>query len=47
MEYSQFERIMSAKRMKRYLEAMNNDTKKAMALYRYNLKLSQEMFTIK
>lgn len=46
MEYSQFEHIMSAKRMKRYLEAMNNDTKKAMALYRYNLKLSQEMFTI-
>ena len=35
------EHVMSAKRMKRYLEAMNNDTKKAMALYRYNLKMSK------
>lgn len=46
MEYSQFEHVLSAKRMKRYLDATNNDTRKAMALYRYNLKLSQEVFTI-
>ena len=46
MEYSQFEHIMSAKRMQRYLDATNGDTRKAMALYRYNLKLSQEVFTV-
>lgn len=46
MEYLEFERILSAKRMRRYKEAANGDTRKAMALYRYNLRLSQEMFTI-
>lgn len=46
MKYSEFERIISKKRMARYLLACHNDTKKAMTLYRYNLQLSQEMFTI-
>ncbi len=46
MEYLEIERILSAKRMQRYKEAANDDTRKAMALYRYNLRLSQEMFTI-
>ena len=46
MEYLDFERILSAKRMLRYKDAANGDTRKAMALYRYNLRLSQEMFTI-
>lgn len=46
MEYLDFERILSAKRMQRYKDAANGDTRKAMALYRYNLRLSQEMFTI-
>ena len=46
MEYLEFERILSAKRMQRYKDAANGDTCKAMALYRYNLRLSQEMFTI-
>lgn len=46
MEYLEFERILSAKRMQRYKDAANGDTRKAMALYRYNLRLSQEMFTI-
>lgn len=46
MEYSEFERIISSKRMKRYLDASAGNTRKAMTLYRYNLKLSQEMFTI-
>lgn len=32
--------------MRRYLIACHNDTKKAMTLYRYNLKLSQEMFAL-
>ena len=32
--------------MQRYKDAANGDTRKAMALYRYNLRLSQEMFTI-
>ena len=32
--------------MSRYLNACVNDTRKAMTLYRLNLKLSQELFTI-
>ena len=32
--------------MQKYLLACNNDSKRAMTLYRYNLKLSQEMFTL-
>ena len=43
MEYLEFERILSAKRMQRYKDATCGDTRKAMALYRYNLRLSQEM----
>lgn len=46
MEYLEFERIFSAKRMQRYKDAANGETRKAMALYRYSLRLSQEMFTI-
>lgn len=46
MKYSDFERIISPERMRRYLIACHYDTKKAMTLYRYNLKLSQEMFTV-
>ena len=46
MKYADFERIMSSKRMERYLTACGNDTRKAMTLYRYNLQVSQEMFTI-
>lgn len=32
--------------MERYLTACGGDTRKAMTLYRYNLQISQEMFTI-
>ena len=32
--------------MNRYLTAVGNDTRKAMTLYRRNLKLSQELFTV-
>ena len=46
MKYGKFERIMSQKRMNRYLAACGGDSRKAMPLYRYNLQLSQETFTI-
>lgn len=46
MKYNEFEDIMSPARMNRYLAACNNDTKKAMTLYRLNFKLSQELFTV-
>lgn len=46
MKYSDFERILSQERMRRYLLACGNDSRKAMTLYRYNLQLSQEMFTV-
>ena len=42
MRYSEFEELFSAKRMQKYLAACNNDTRRAMTLYRYNLRLSQE-----
>lgn len=46
MKYLEFEKIMSSSRMSRYALATYNDLRKAMTLYRYNLKLSQEMFTV-
>ena len=46
MKYSDFERVISKERLRRYLIACNNDTRKAMLLYRYNLKISKEMFLI-
>lgn len=46
MKYAEFEDIMSQERMRRYLAACGGNTGKAMTLYRYNLQISQEMFTI-
>lgn len=46
MIYADFERIMSVQRMNRYLNACAGNSKKAMTLYRYNLRLSQELFTL-
>lgn len=46
MIYPVFERVMSSKRMKRYLNACGRDKRKAQTLYRLNLRLSQEMFTV-
>ena len=46
MKFSTFEQALSHERLQRYLDACGNDTRKAMTLYRYNLRLSQEMFTI-
>lgn len=46
MKFAEFEHIMSPPRLARYLTATGNDTKKAMTLYRKNLRLSQELFTV-
>lgn len=46
MKYKDFERFFSQKRLNRYLLACNGDTRKAMTLYRYNLRLAQELLTI-
>lgn len=46
MKYTDFERIISPERMRRYLLSCGSNTRKAMTLYRYNLQLSQEVFTI-
>ncbi|MDE5551883.1 MAG: Abi family protein [Muribaculaceae bacterium] len=46
MKYADFEKIMSPQCMERYVKACGGDTRKAMTLYRYNLQISQEMFTI-
>ncbi len=46
MKYIDFENIMTPARMSRYLTACNHKSRKALTLYRKNLQLSQEMFTI-
>lgn len=46
MRYPDFESIMTSARMGRYLTACAGNTRKAMTLYRKNLQLSQELFTI-
>jgi hypothetical protein len=46
MKYADFEHLMSPQRMSRYLASCRNDTKKAMTLYRANLRLSQEVFSV-
>lgn len=46
MQFSEFSNIMSPARMAKYVTACGGSTKKAMTLYRLNLRLSQELFTI-
>ena len=46
MKYIDFEEAFSSERMSKYVMACNGDTRKAMTLYRHNLRLSQEMFTL-
>jgi len=46
LRYKDFENIITPVRMGRYLVACGNRTQKAMTLYRKNLKLSQELFTV-
>lgn len=46
MRFQDFENIMATARMSRYLEACGGNSKRAMTLYRRNLQLSQELFTV-
>ena len=46
MKFKDFETIMSASRLQRYVDACDGDTRKAMTLYRKNLHLSQDIFII-
>jgi hypothetical protein len=46
MRYSAFAKIMTPARMNRYLLACGGNTRKAMTLYRKNLQLTQELFTV-
>ena len=46
MKYSEFESIISPERLRKYIVACGGNTTKAMTLYRYNLRLSQEMFVV-
>lgn len=46
MKFTEFQEIMSIPRMSRYVTATGGDSRKAMTLYRLNLRLSQELFTV-
>ena len=46
MRYRDFSSVMTSARMNRYLLASGGNTLKAMTLYRKNLQLSQELFTV-
>lgn len=46
MRYRDFENVMTSARMNRYLSACSGNTRKAMTLYRKNLQLTQELFTV-
>ncbi len=46
MRFAEIELVLSAPRMARYAAACGGDTRKAMTLYRKNLALSGELFTI-
>lgn len=46
MKFRDFQDIMSAPRLSRYLAAVAGNSRKAMTLYRLNLRLSQELFTV-
>lgn len=46
MRYSDFTSIMTNARLNRYLLACSGNSRKAMTLYRKNLQLSQELFTV-
>jgi hypothetical protein len=46
MVFNDFSNVMSIARMSRYVTACGGNTRKAMTLYRKNLRLSQELFTV-
>lgn len=46
MKYKTYEYIFSEDRLQKYVRACNGDTRRALTLYRYNVRLSQEMFAV-
>ncbi len=46
MQFADFEKRISIPRMFKYLVACKHDTRKAMALYRANIRLSQDLFAV-
>ena len=46
MKFKDFEEVISADRMRRYVNACGGNVQKRMTLYRYNLALSSEMLKI-
>lgn len=46
MKYDDFENIVSAERLNRYLDACNGDKRKAQTLYRCNLVASEAMLSV-
>lgn len=46
MRYSEYENRLSKPRMERYLKSVRDNKNKALYLYRLNLKLSQEFFSL-
>ena len=46
MLYSDFEGLISSPRMNKYLTACGNNTRRAMTLYRANIRLSTKIFSI-
>ncbi len=46
MKYKDFEDVISADRMKRYVKACDGNAQKGITLYRYNLLISSEMLKI-
>ena len=46
IKFTDFERIISPERLCRYINACSNNKYQALTLYRYNIKLSQEIFAL-
>ena len=46
MKYQTFEKIVSPERIQRYLEATAENKQKAMQLYKYNVMLSHDLFSV-
>lgn len=46
MKYEELSMVVSSGRLKPYLEQCHNDKAKALVLYRYNIRLSMELFTV-
>ncbi|PUZ25733.1 CAAX protease [Chitinophaga parva] len=46
MQFKEFQRVISARRLSRYVAATRGNTRKAMTLYRLNLRLSHDFFSV-